>query len=163
METEEGTWRPVPTHEGYCATRDGKIKGSSGKVLKLLESSKGYLYVSTCRKPRKLYAHRAVLLAFVGLPGEGQESRHLNGVRSDNRLDNLTWGTRRENREDMSRHGTELRGQEKPQAKLSNVDVFLIRHSYPGLSLRALGALFNVHHKTIYNIVKGNTWAHLEA
>ena len=35
------------------------------------------------------YVHRLVLLTFVGKPTEGQEARHVNGVPTDNRLENL--------------------------------------------------------------------------
>jgi hypothetical protein len=49
--------------------------------------------------------HHLVLKAFVGPPAEGQVCRHLNGQPADNRLENLRWGTPKENSQDMVRHG----------------------------------------------------------
>lgn len=41
------------------------------------------------------------------LYAEGGIGRHLNGDPSDNRVDNLTWGTPSENMYDKGRHGTD--------------------------------------------------------
>lgn len=53
--------------------------------------------------------HHLVLEAFVGPRPAGMETRHLNGVRADNRLENLAWGTPTENAADKIRHGTATR------------------------------------------------------
>lgn len=50
----------------------------------------------------KEYAlHRVILETFVGPAPEGAVTRHLNDVRTDNRLENLAWGTQQENMDDM--------------------------------------------------------------
>jgi hypothetical protein len=49
--------------------------------------------------------HRLVLEAFVGACPTGQQARHLDGNADNPRLDNLAWGTARENMEDRFRHG----------------------------------------------------------
>lgn len=71
--------------------------------------------------------HQLVLEAFVGLCPDGMECRHLNGVRDDNRLENLCWGTRKENQNDKIVHGNSLKGERNPYAKLSNEDVVEIK------------------------------------
>src|SRR5690606_17793610 len=50
--------------------------------------------------------HRLVLKAFDGPPPRGHEALHANGVRDDNRLENLSWGTHSENQLDQVDHGT---------------------------------------------------------
>lgn len=99
------SWVPVPEWDGFFVTEDGQIRGPSGKVLKPMPSETGHLYVTRGRKSRKLYIHRAMLLAFVGPPAPGQEGRHLNGNSADNRLQNLKWGNRFEQRDDDRRNG----------------------------------------------------------
>lgn len=48
--------------------------------------------------------HRVVLETFVGPPPPGSYGRHLNDDRSDNRLENLAWGTPQDNVNDMLRN-----------------------------------------------------------
>ena len=44
-----------------------------------------------------IFLHQAVLYAWVGPPPEGYECDHLNGITTDNRLENLEWVTPAEN------------------------------------------------------------------
>jgi len=50
-------------------------------------------------------SHRVVLEAFVGPCPDGLVTRHLDGVKLNNRLSNLTYGTYTENNLDILRHG----------------------------------------------------------
>ena len=78
-----------------------------GKLLKSGLDKDGYVLYGLCSKGKcKTHkAHRLVLEAFVGPCPTGLETRHLNGVRNDNRLDNLAWGTPAEQMDDILRHG----------------------------------------------------------
>ena len=110
-------WREIPDTDGrYFASDDGQIMGpgsrSSGPgALKPRLDRDGYatvnVYVSGRVRNRKV--HRLVLEAFVG-PGDGLHARHLDGDPSNNRLDNLAWGTASENNYDMVRHHTHHNG-----------------------------------------------------
>lgn len=84
-------WAAVPGYAGYAVTRVGAIRGPSGRVLRPMTAHRGHLYILTRRPgvPRKLYIHKAVLLAFVGPPPRDKPfGRHLND-KLDNRLENL--------------------------------------------------------------------------
>ena len=50
--------------------------------------------------------HRLVMLAFIGPCPNGYECLHIDGNPMNNRLDNLRYGTRRENINDSIKHGT---------------------------------------------------------
>lgn len=54
---------------------------------------------------RSFLVHRLVLGAFVGPCPAGMECRHLNGDSTDNRVENLAWGTHVENVKDVIAHG----------------------------------------------------------
>ena len=60
-----------------------------------------YLGRGDCR-----FVHRLVLEAFVGTCPEGMECRHLDGDPGNNRLENLAWGSPKENYADSLQHGT---------------------------------------------------------
>lgn len=72
----------------------------------------GYLQVtitsnrSPTGKQLKAYVHQMVCEAFHGARPKGLEVRHRDGNNSNNRSDNLCWGTRAENQEDRRKHGT---------------------------------------------------------
>lgn len=52
------------------------------------------------------HIHQLMLDTFVGPCPRGMECRHLDGNPLNNRIDNLVWGTRSENVQDMIGHGT---------------------------------------------------------
>lgn len=75
-------------------------------MLKAARDKDGYRHVTLSSGRRRERAHvaRLVLLAFAGPCPEGHEALHGNGRRWDNRLANLRWGTRPQNRADRERH-----------------------------------------------------------
>lgn len=100
-------WAKVPdSFDKYWVSSLGRVaRGDSGpqEILKCRKSTHGYLAFSACHRGKRKHwsVHRAVLYAFVGPPPPGRPIvRHLNDVGTDNRLENLVWGTYRENSED---------------------------------------------------------------
>lgn len=109
---EAGT-RPT-AHEGYEVDECGNVwslsnwRGYGRRKLTPYPNSHGYPSVKV-RNPngmKKMLIHTAVCAAFHGpKPSPDHQVRHLNGNRSDNRADNLAWGTAAENASDRARHG----------------------------------------------------------
>lgn len=114
-------WKPVLGYEGLYEVSDlGRVRSVprvqvtnsctrrlKGQVLKPRKVS-GHLKVMLSDsnfKRKDLLVHRLVLLTFVGEPQEGQEACHRNDIGTDNRLDNLYWGTRSENVYDQIGNG----------------------------------------------------------
>ena len=102
------TWKPIPNHEKYSVSDDGRVRNSKGLELRGRDIGSGHLQVALYAKGKRsnLQVHRLVLAAFVGPCPEGMEVRHLNGIPGDNRLVNLAYGTSSENKRDMIAHGT---------------------------------------------------------
>lgn len=113
-------YRDIPDWPGYRVGDDGSVWNSwincrwgrrmtdRWKMMKPGIQKKGYLYVNLTPpgggKYKTFRVHRLVLTAFVGPYPDGMESRHLNGVKSDCRLENLAWGTSEQNRADIITH-----------------------------------------------------------
>lgn len=111
---DEEEWRPVVGYEGlYEVSNLGQVRGvprqgSNGAVLRGRRIRPwGYLVVNLSRecRPKASRVHRLVLEAFDRPAREGEVARHLNGDGSNNRLENLAWGSVSDNVQDMIRHG----------------------------------------------------------
>lgn len=109
-------WLPVVGWEDrYEVSSAGRVrrivpggKYPAGHLLSPLYVRAGYVRVELNRDNKRTayYIHRLVLSAFVRPRLDGEEALHDNGVRDDNRLENLRWGTRSENMQDRLRDGT---------------------------------------------------------
>lgn len=172
METE--LWRDVPEYEGlYRVSDQGRVMSLVGphgerreRILKPGIGSHGYFLVTLCKngKIRSHNIHRLVLRAFKRPMRKDQTvTRHLNGIRTDNRLCNLAWGSPRENQTDRVLHGTDNRGERYGLAKLTERDVLEIRRRYAGegISQRKLAREFGLHQTHIGDIVNRKCWAHI--
>lgn len=73
--------------------------------------------------------HRLVLEAFIGPCPPGTVACHGNG-NGNSRLCNLRWDTFCGNMADQYIHGTRVRGEHHPQARLSDQEVAEIRGRY---------------------------------
>ena len=168
IEWTERTWNPVPNFEGYYASADGCIlskRSHQPRIMNPMKQKDGYLYVylyDGYGNQKKMYVHRLVLMSWVGMPKDGQECRHLNDDPSDNRIENLLWGTRIENVADKRRnHGLQI-GERSSSHKLTEGQVMEIRQRYSdGKSARELSAEYGVSHNAILKIARGSSWKHL--
>lgn len=152
---------PIPIHDfsSYTVGTDGTIESKTGRVKKATPDSDGYLRISLQQDGLKLttLVHRLVLMAFVGPCPPGCQALHKNGNRADNRLDNLRWGTPKENSADKKLHGTHI-----ATRKLSDEQVreILVRMSN-GERAFELGPEFGVCPNTIRFIGKRKTMSHV--
>ncbi len=166
-------FRPIDGYPAYRVSRDGEVESCwSRTVHKRLTSTclplkpvhRGrYLTVNLSDgvKKKRRYIHRLVLAAFVGPCPEGMVCRHLDGNPSNNRVENLAWGTYTENEQDKHRHGTWLMG-EKINAKLTEGEVLEIRRLRDeGVSFAELAERFGVSCQNVANIVHRRSWRHL--
>ncbi len=126
--------KQIPGLGNWWVSDLGKVfRKTDGFEPSVQKHQKGYLrvYLRHEGKTHYKFVHQLVLTTFSGPCPEGMMCRHLNGNPSDNRLDNLKWGTNRENTEDRIRHGriAGKRGLDHPRARLTVEQVLEIRKS----------------------------------
>ena len=99
--------------------RYGKPRKDTGKRVDLAEyrylsgrpDQAGYiqyeLYDSESKR-KNIRGHVLVMQAFVGIPGPGQLVCHYDDVKSNNTLENLRYGTQKENGQDRIRNSKKV-------------------------------------------------------
>ena len=169
-------WKPVPGYEGlYDISDQGRIrswhKGGPNrdalrKTPKILSSSRGRYIQVNLRKDGTaniLCVHRLVLEVFVGPAPPGMECCHNNGVKHDNRVENLRWDTRSANMLDAVEHDGHNCGEKYGRSKLMEEQVLEIRRLYTAgdHTHRQLSTQFGTDRSNIGQIVRRVTWRHI--
>ena len=171
-------WKPVVGYEGaYEVSSEGRCRRAvnrfgnpSGRLLKP-SIGRGYprYALSYDDQVRHLSAHRLMWEAFVGPIPEGMQINHKNGVKSDNRLENLEVVTPSENTQHahnvlgyVPKKPPHVPGTKNGRALVTEEQVREIRSRYKtGETQDSLAAAFGVKQTTISQIVLGKIWRHV--
>ncbi|PEO38310.1 NUMOD4 domain-containing protein [Bacillus wiedmannii] len=134
MELEKEVWKDIEGYEDlYQVSNLGRVKSldrdyidslgrkrtSKGRTLRPVRLN-GYQGVSLCREgsDKKERIHRLVAKAFLPIPLFKDTVNHINGIKNDNRVENLEWVTQSENAQHA--HDTGLNTSGKSVAMLSD-------------------------------------------
>jgi hypothetical protein len=161
-------YREIPRLPGYRFGSDGSVwsrRKTHGfrDEFWLLSGAIRNGYPSVWLPGGYVSVHRLILEAFVGPCPPGMCCRHLNGIKADNRIENLTWGTPKENTADREGHGTLSInvGSKHPGSKLNEADIIEIRRLRSnGMKMKDISDGFKVSRSTIGFVLSGKTWKH---
>lgn len=185
-------WRDIPDCDGrYQISDHGRVrvmfKSKSLKPGQILKghTTNGYHYTHLSKNGKRIHVstHRLVLLTFQPVEGwQDLDVNHKNGVRNDNRLENLEWLSHLENirysmhvlktfkgfrPSDTPKAPYILKGHKKGEAqKAAKLDADKVREIRrlcdTGMKQCDIAAMFGVSNSVIGQIKKRTAWAHVE-
>jgi len=162
--TEE-EYKEIPGFPDYAVSKTGVViskKFGRNKPLKLGSGKWGHrycvLYINDKRHLRLV--HRLVLETYVGPCPEGMMCCHFPDKNpGNNNLENLRWGTSKDNHDDQIHHGTDTRGEKNPAAKIKAADAIRIRELYKeGKTQQAIADMYGLKQAHISSIILRKVW-----
>lgn len=168
-------WKDIPDFEGiYQASNLGRIKsitsdrattfGNIGKygkicIMKSYIIKKGYCRISFWKKinnrmnVRGFLVHRLIAKTFIQNPENKRYINHKNGIKTDNRVENLEWVTNQENIDHKMMYL--FKSKSKILLKFTKKEIKEIKKmNNLGFSLRKIAKIFNTYHSDIGYVIK---------
>lgn len=95
-------WKNIEDYEKYQVSSLGRVRTTrgNGKILSLKKKNRqGYVIIALRKDGKNFYkrVHRLVAQAFIPNPDNKPDIDHINTDKTDNRVENLRWATRKEN------------------------------------------------------------------
>jgi len=108
---------------------------------------------------KKMFVHKLLALAFIPNPENKPQINHINGIKDDNRLENLEWCTASENIDHSYRMGfRSAKGERNGFAKLTAKQVSEIRSLEGQMMQKDIAKMYNISPQNINGILRGRQW-----
>ena len=138
----------------------------TAKLIKTQDNHKGYkkVTISLNGKKNTFMAHRLVAKCFIENPLNKEQVNHKNGIKDDNRVENLEWCTGSENVRHAMKTGLAKNfGTGSYKSKLTDKQVLKIRELYShGIEINEIVKDIGiVMRSTIMMVIKRKTWKHI--
>ena len=179
--------KAIPSFPNYTITKDGLTIIGIGRIKKkitLQYDKDGYLACGLYKNKKRYYlrVHRLVAETYIPSIDNKPHINHINGIKCDNRIENLEWCTITENINhghsiglyDNAKIQSSIRGKAKPKEhfssmgkgnrKLSDDDIRSIRHlaTTKQKSYKELASIYNYDRSSIGKIVRRQRYSEIE-
>lgn len=181
MNNTKEIWKIIEDYPDYMVSNKGRVKSmarivnySNGGGEHLLEdiimkgriNNMGYWQISLFKnkKPKTKTIHRLMGIAFVPNPKNNPEINHINGIKHDNRIENLEWTTRSGNATHACKIGLMGKEETHPMATINNGEVLAIKQllRYSKISKVKIGEMFGTSNYVIDKINNGKNWLSIQ-
>jgi len=136
----------------YYITENGNVYRDE-KIKKLTPNTKGYLTASINSK--NCLVSRLVAETYIPNPENKLEVNHINGIKTDNRVENLEWSTRSENMKHNSKLGLN-NGSYSIELIKKIKNEYIPRHKEFGQ--REMSRKYNMSQANISDIINNKIW-----
>jgi len=150
-------WTEIKNYPNYVITDDGMVKSKiTNKVLTGGLNESGYVCYTLKNKNGKRIerAHRLVADTFIENPNNEKIVNHINGIKTDNRVENLEWCSLLHNIQHAYEH--ELMPHKTNYKKLTDEDIKEIRNLYKSTdhTYFSLAKMYNLSYSYVGRIVR---------
>lgn len=163
-------WKVSITLPQYEISNMGRVRNTSDKKIKNIYDNhkSGYIYIqySNNGKCRSKKLHRLVAELFCDNPDNKETVNHINGIKSDNRSENLEWLTHLENMKHAYENGLipAMKGEKNGRAKLTDNLVHEICKDYVnGLHYYDVMEKYNITKNQAEKIYRRTSWKHISS
>jgi hypothetical protein len=111
----------------------------------------------------RVSVHRLVAISFIPNLNNKPFVNHKNGIKTDNRLENLEWCTESENSQHAYDTGLSIsvKGSCHGRSKLTEKKVLEIREIGKSMFQKDIAILYNVNRTSITDILNRKSWTHI--
>ena len=167
-------WKKIKGFENYKISSLGRIEVNlkfrkyrdyQSKILNPSLDKDGYLRTALTKEGKKYMKpiHRLVALNFITNTNKKPCVNHKNGIKTDNRIENLEWCTVKENNIHAIIFGLsgQLPGEKHHMSKLKEKEVLEIINNKDNLSQWQLALVYNISQTQVSRIINKKTWKHI--
>lgn len=138
----------------YHIQKNGRKRFKKGRWLKV---NKYHKYPRISMNSKTSYVHRIIAETFLGKPQKNLEINHIDGDKTNNRVENLEWITHQENMEHARKKRLYAQGERHYKSKMSDATIREIVELYKSTDLtqQEVADKFNINQSLVSNYVQG--------